>query len=152
MLAHLPLPSSSTQASLSIIKTTTPLLAKETHEAATGVLARSVFPVRLVALLEADVPVPSEAISLIVKEMGSVKPAVKRAFCGLAGDVFYGAEKVDFGKGSALVFAKALLPALEGSLKTVVGNPLNASGGPFEGYVAVVVLLGVLALTGKFGE
>lgn len=117
-----------------------------------AILARSVFPLHLVALLEADVPIPNEAITLIFKEMGSVKPGVKRAFCGLAGDVFYGAAKVDFGKGSALDFAKALLPAFEGSLKTVVGNPLNTSGGPFEGYVAVVVLLGVLASTGKFGE
>jgi hypothetical protein len=135
--------------SASLVEATTPLLAKETHEAAVAVLAAA-LPPHLVFLLKLDMPISAGTTTLIVKEMNNSKPGVRRAFASLAGRVFFEAD-VDFSTGTASEFAKVLLPAFENSLKTVAGNPLNASGGPLEGYIAVAVLLGPLSRTGKFG-
>ena len=51
-------------------------------------------------------------------------------------------------------FAKVLLPSFEFCLKTVSSTPLNSSGGPFEGYVAIATLLqvGPLAQSKKFSK
>ncbi|KAG5642517.1 hypothetical protein DXG03_002618 [Asterophora parasitica] len=147
MLAFLT-PSSSVSAAL--IQTTTPLLAKETHEGATTVLAGA-LPAHLVFLLSTGTGVAQETVALIAKEMGSVKPSVRRAFCALAGAVFVG-EGLDFGVSPGLEFSKALVPALEGSLKSVAANPLGVGAGPLEAYVAAAVLLGPLAKTKKFDD
>lgn len=146
MLAFLT-PSSSV--STSVIESTTSLLVKETHEAAVAVLA-SALPPHLIFLLKTDVPISASAAALIAKEMSSSKPPVRRAFVSLAGRVFFEAD-VDLSTGNALEFAKAILPAFDNCLKMVVGNPLNSSSGPLEGYIAVAVLLGPLSRTGKFG-
>ncbi|KAG6873014.1 hypothetical protein C0995_003975 [Termitomyces sp. Mi166 len=148
MLAHLA-PSSSISASL--IQMTTPLLAKETHEGATAALAGA-LALHIIFLLKSpgSGTLAPEMTALIAKEMGNMKPGVRRAFCGLAGTVLVGGP--DFGEAQALGFAKAILPALEGSLKTVAANPVNASAGPLEAYVATTVLLGPLAKTGKFND
>ncbi|KAF8057458.1 armadillo-type protein [Lyophyllum atratum] len=145
MLAVLP-PSPSVSGVL--IQTATLLLAKETHEGATAVLA-SALPARIIFILTSG-PIASEIMHFIAKEMGSAKPGVRRAFCVLAGTVLTGG--LDFSSGPALEFAKAVVPALEGSLKTVAGNPLGASGGPLEAHIAAAVLLGPLARTGKFSD
>ena len=135
--------------SAALIQTTTLLLAKETHEGATSVLAAA-LPPHIIFLLREGSLLP-ETTQLIAKEMSSVKPGVRRAFCGLAGSVFFhGQDVVETESGAA--FAKALLPSFELSLKTVSSNPLNSSGGPFEGYVAVATLLGPLAQSKKFGK
>ena len=132
-----------------LIQTTTPLLAKETHEGVTSVLAAA-LPPHIIFLLREGSLLP-ETTQLIAKEMSSVKPGVRRAFCGLAGSVFFhGQDVVETESGAT--FAKALMPSFESSLKTVSNNPLNSSGGPFEGYVAVATLLGPLAQSKKFGK
>ncbi|KAG5725284.1 Translational activator gcn1 [Termitomyces sp. T112] len=148
MLAHLA-PSSSISASL--IQTTTPLLAKEVHEGVTACLVGALAP-HIVFVLKSPVSgaLTPETTALIAREMGNVKPGVRRAFCGLAGTILVGG--LDFGEEQALCFAKAIVPALEGSLKTVAANPLNASAGPLEAYIATTVLLGPLAKTGKFND
>ena len=135
--------------STALIQSTTSLLAKETHEGAIAVLAAA-LPRHIIFLLR-EGSLLSEITQLIAKEMGSAKPAVRRAFCGLAGSVFFqGQDVVETESGAT--FAKALLPSFESSLKTVSSNPLNSSGGPFEGYVAVATLLGPLAQSKKFGR
>lgn len=135
--------------STSLIQSATLLLAKETHEAATSVLAAA-LPPHIIFLLREGSLLP-ETTHLIAKEMSSVKPGVRRAFCGLAGSVFFqGQDIVETDSGAT--FAKALLPSFELSLKTVSSNPLNLSGGPFEGYVAVATLLGPLARSKSFGK
>jgi hypothetical protein len=146
MLSFLP-PSSGVSAS--VVESSTPLLAKETHEAAIAVLA-SALPPHLVFLLKTDMAISAGTTHLIAKEMNNSKPVVRRAFASLAGRVFF-EEDVDYSTGKAFEFAKAILPAFENSLKMVVGNPLNSTGGPLEGYIAVAVLLGPLSRTGKFG-
>jgi len=140
-------PSSSVSAS--IVEASTPLLARETHEAAVAVLAAG-LPLQLVFLLKSDMPIPAETTVLIVKEMSNSKPGVRRAFASLAGRIFF-ETGIDFGFGKAFEFATAMLPAFENSLKAIAGNPLNSSSGPLEGYIAVAALLGPLAGTGKFG-
>lgn len=135
--------------STALIQSTTPLLAKETQEGATSVLAAA-LPPHIIFLLREGSLLP-ETTQLIAKEMSSAKPAVRRAFSGLAGSVFFqGQDLVETESGAT--FAKALLPSFESSLKTVSSNPLNSSGGPFEGYVAVATLLGPLSQSKKFGK
>ncbi|KAF8063638.1 armadillo-type protein [Lyophyllum atratum] len=111
--------------------------------------SRAALPARIIFILTSG-PIASEIMHFIAKEMGSAKPGVRRAFCVLAGTVLTGG--LDFSSGPALEFAKAVVPALEGSLKTVAGNPLGASGGPLEAHIAAAVLLGPLARTGKFND
>lgn len=135
--------------SAALTQTATSLLAKETHEGATSVLAAA-LPPHIIFLLREGSLLP-EITHLIAKEMSSVKPGIRRAFCGLAGSVFFqGQDVVETECGAT--FAKAVLPSFELSLKTVSSNPLNSSGGPFEGYVAVTTLLGPLAQSKKFGK
>ncbi|KAG6844943.1 hypothetical protein H0H87_002276 [Tephrocybe sp. NHM501043] len=148
MLAHL---APSADISASLIQTTTPLLAKETHEGSIIVLAGA-LTAHIVFLLTSPASsfLKPETVTLIAKEMGSTKPAVRRTFCGLAGTVLVGG--LDFEDQRALDFAKALVPALEGSLKTVAANPLTVNAGPLEAYIATAALLGPLARTGKFTD
>ncbi|RDB20660.1 eIF-2-alpha kinase activator gcn1 [Hypsizygus marmoreus] len=136
--------------SLSLIQAATPLLAKETHEAATAVLAAA-LPAHIIFLLKSETSIPTDTMNLISKEMGSTKPTIRKAFSTLAGDVLM-EDEVDFGTGKALEFAKGLIPAWENALKTVSGNPLNSSGGPLDGYIAVAVLLGPLSRITQFTD
>ncbi|CAA7260345.1 unnamed protein product [Cyclocybe aegerita] len=139
MLAFLP---PAEEVSTTLLQTTTPLLAKEPHEGTTAVLAAALS--RHIVFLLSQSSVPSETTQLIAKEMSNAKPTVRKAFVGLAGSVLFDEPHVlDHDNGVA--FARALLPAFENCLKTVSSNPLNSSGGPYEGYVAVAVLLGPLA-------
>lgn len=146
MLSFLP-PSDGVSATL--IQTSTPLLAKEPHEGATAVLAAALPP--HIDFLLRESSLSSETTQLIAKEMSNSKPAVRKAFVGLAGSVFFnGQGTLETEKGVA--FANALLPSFEACLKTVASNPLNSSGGPYEGYVAISVLLGPFAQSKKFGQ
>ncbi|KAG6864935.1 hypothetical protein C0991_006286 [Blastosporella zonata] len=138
--------------SASLVQSATPLLAKETHEGVVGVLAGALAP-HLVFLLTTNSPLPPETATLIAKEMGSAKVRLRRAFCALAGDVlFNGGAGLDFEQSETMKFAKTLVPALEGSLKFVAANPLGASAGSLEAYIAAAVLLGPIAGTGKFDD
>jgi len=148
MLASLP-PSS--EVSSSICQGIAPLLAKEPHEGAMSVLAAA-LPVHVGFLLNNNIALSSDFATLVAKEMASLKPPVRRAFCSLAGGAIWSAAAAD-GEitETALAFTKAVLPALENSLKNVSSNPLNSSAGPLEAYIAVAVMLGPLSRSGKFG-
>jgi hypothetical protein len=136
--------------SQALVETAIPLLAKESSEGATSALASS-LGAHVTFLLKNDSDKLKDVTQLLVKEMNSAKPAVKRAFVSLAGDIFY--EGSDFLEGEkGVAFAKALVPAFETSLKNVSGNVINSSAGALEGYVAVAVLLGPLLRSGQFGE
>ncbi|KAF9012742.1 armadillo-type protein [Cyathus striatus] len=138
----------STGVSPVILQSIVPLLAKEAHELSIITLVGSLTPHFVILLKESSVP--NDAIQLIAKELNSPKPAVRRAFSGLVGAVLFDHGVLSTEKGAA--FAKSVIPALENCLKTITANPLNASGGPFEGYVAVSVFLGPLANSGKFAD
>ena len=125
-------PSSST--STAIVPAGLPLLAKETHDAAISVLAASVAP-HLAYCMKQDIALPVDIVSLVVKEMNSVKPVTRRAFCRLLGDAFWRLDNIK--SDISLSLAKAVLPALENNLKTVAAGPLAAAAGPLEGYTAV---------------
>jgi len=134
-----------------VVQTATTLLAKESHEAATAVLASALSP--HIRFLISHSVLPSEVAPLIAKEMGSSKPASRRAFCSLAGSVFFTGNDDSAGTSALLEtksgasFAEAVLPGFEAALKAVASNPINAN--PFEGYIAISVLLG--PISGKFG-
>ncbi|OBZ65072.1 Translational activator GCN1 [Grifola frondosa] len=130
-----------------IIQTMLPLLAKETHDAAIVVSTSSITP-HLVFCLNANTVLPEDVMSLVVREMNSSKPAIRRAFCSLVGDAFW--QLGELKSEVSLTFAKAVLPAFETNLKTVAANPLNAVAGALEGYIAVAILLGPLSRSGQF--
>lgn len=132
----------------SIVQIVPPLLAKETHDAATDALAAA-LPPHIGFLLQSNKALSSDTTALIAREMNNSKPAVRHAFCSLAGAALW--ENVDLVSDASYSFAKAVLPAFEASLKTVSSNPLTSSGGPLQGYIALSVLLGPLSRSGKFG-
>ncbi|KAF8959922.1 armadillo-type protein [Flammula alnicola] len=136
-----------TGVSLPLVQATTVLIPKEPHEAATSVLVAA-LPSHIVFLLR-EASLPTETIQLISKEMNSSKPAVRKAFVGLAGSIFLDDQGVMDTENGA-VFATGLLSSFETCLKTVSSNPLNSSGGPYEGYVALSVLLGPFARSKRF--
>ena len=140
---------SSEQLSLVMIKSVPALLAKETNEAALSVLASSLTP-HLIFHLRENFPIPDEVLKLLVVEMQNSKPMVRRAFVSLVGEVFW--TLGDMTTTSAATLARAVFTAFESSSKSVATNPLNASAGPVEGYVAAAVLLGPFARSGIFGS
>ncbi|KZT22524.1 ARM repeat-containing protein [Neolentinus lepideus HHB14362 ss-1] len=146
MLDSLP-PSSAV--SSAILQDAPALFTKESHEAAITVLVTS-LSVHITALLQANEKIPVGASILIVKEMNSPKPAIRRAFCLLAGTVFWTLGNLE--SDAALDFAKSVLPAFETNLKTVAANPLGAVAGPLEGYIAVATLFGAFTASGKLGD
>jgi hypothetical protein len=107
------------------------------------------LPAHVVFLLR-EGKLPVETMQLISKEVNNTKPAVRKAFVGLAGAIFYEDQSV-LDSPNAAAFAKSLMPAFEGCLKSVAANPLNVSGGPYEGYVALAILLGPFARSKQFG-
>lgn len=134
--------------SASIVETSLPLLAKETHDASVSVLASSLAP-HLISCLKSDAPLPGAVSSVAAKEMTNSKPVIRRAFCSLVGSALWDLESIE--SPSALNFAKALVPSLETNLKTVAANPTGAAAGPLEGYVAAAILLGPLSRSKQFG-
>ncbi|PBK90411.1 ARM repeat-containing protein [Armillaria gallica] len=142
MLASIP----ACAVSASVVQTTTPLLAKESHDAAVFALASALRP-HILHLLQSNISLAKDTVSLIAKEMNSLKPPIRRAFCALAGNVLWSSENLD--TPAWLAFAAAVLPSFESSLKTISNNP---NAGAFEGYIAVAVLLGPLAQAGKFDD
>lgn len=138
-----------------------PPAGKETHEGAGAVLAAALprhlgYVLRYGAKDAADAPKAAEVLknltALIAKEMGSIKPGVKKAFVALAGSVFFedAVERQEGEVDRVTEFAKAVLPSFESLLKNATANPLNAVG-IVEGYIAAAVLLGPVARLGKFG-
>jgi Generalcontrol nonderepressible 1 (Gcn1) N-terminal len=139
----------SAQVSSVMVKSVPVLLAKETNEAALPILTSSLTP-HLAFHLREDLPFPDEVSKLLLKEMQSSKPTVRRAFVALVGETFWALENLK--TSSAATFARAVFPSFESSLKSLLTNPLNAAGGPLEGYVAAAVLLGPFARSGAFGS
>ncbi|TFY63660.1 hypothetical protein EVJ58_g3122 [Rhodofomes roseus] len=135
--------------SAAILETGLPLLAKETHDAAVSALSSSLTP-HLGYCLREDVAVPPDATSVLVKEMNSSKPVIRRAFCVLVASAFWDLQSLPTTTSESL--GRALLPAFETNLKTVASGPLTAAAGPLEGYTATAVLLGPFAASGKFDD
>ncbi|KAI0688462.1 ARM repeat-containing protein [Cytidiella melzeri] len=146
MLGHL---SSSPEVSPALVQSALPLLAKETHDTATCVLARSVTP-HLIFSLHEDLPLFSEASSLIAKSMNDTKPAIRRAFCSLLGNTMWQLEAVSSQASQTLV--RAVLPSMDSNLKIVANSPASAPAGPLEGYIAVALFLGPIRRGGKFDD
>ena len=141
--------SSSAQLSPVVVKSVPALLAKETNEAALPVLATSLTP-HFIFHVRENLPVPDEVLKLLVAEMQNAKPTARRAFVSLVGETFWALG--DLTTTSAITLARAVVSAFESSLKSVATNPLNASAGPVEGYVAAAILLGPLSRSGVFGS
>jgi len=133
-----------------LLETSIPLLSKESNEGAIAALAPS-LGMHVAFLLKTDTDKLCNVTQLIVKEMNNSKPATRRAFASMAGDIFYeGGDFLDGEKGVS--FASALIPAFEASLKNASGNLLSNPAGALEGYVAVAVFLGPLLCLEQFSE
>jgi len=141
--------SASPQVSSLMVKSVPAVLAKEANEAAIATLASSLTP-HLALHLRENLPVPDEVLKLFVSQMQNSKPIVRRAFVSLVGETFW--VLGDLTTASATTLARAVVTAFESSLKSIATNPLNASAGPVEGYVAAAVLLGPFSRSGVFGS
>ncbi|KAF9047662.1 armadillo-type protein [Panaeolus papilionaceus] len=132
--------------SSTLVQSSIPLLAKETNDTAISTLASS-LPSHISYVVK-HTGLPADITQLIAKEMANAKPAIRRAFVGLAGKIFFDEQDVlQTEKGVQL--AKGLLPSFEAALKSA---SLNPASGPFEGYVALSVLLGPFSKSGKFNS
>lgn len=145
MLAAVP---PSTAVSSAIVTSVPSLISKETHDAATSILATA-LPSHISSLLRADSPLSADITALLASGMTHAKPVIRRAFCAVVGDVFW--ELEDLKTDAEGKFARAVFPSFEVNLRTVVANPLGAVAGPLEGYIAMAVLLGPILRSGKFG-
>jgi len=146
MLQSLP-PSPAT--SPEIVSSVPALLIKETNDLAIAVLG-SALSSHLSYQLRGSEALPVPVASSIVKELANAKPPIRRAFYSAVGGAIWGLDSLENEVFAALV--KAILPALETSLKNVSANPIGAAAGPLEGYVAVALLLGPLKRSGKHGN
>lgn len=144
MIKHIP-PTSSTSGV--IVESIPPLVLKETHEVAMSALVSS-LPLHLVHQLRSDRAPSKATLDIVVKEMNSSKPAIRRAFSSIVGDTLWSLSALE--TQASLSYAQAVFPALEANLKTIGANPLASS--PAEGYIAIAVLLGPFARSGKFSE
>lgn len=141
MLSILP-PSPTTSSEL--VAVTLALLSKETNDHAfssmMSLLARHLQP-----SLVGGTPVSTPQLAALIKGMQEVKASIRRMVFLTIGKVLW-----SFGSNGNKVGAEAkklgegLLPGFEGALKTVSSNPLNASAGSLEGYVALAILKGRL--------
>ncbi len=138
----------SAQVSSVMVKSIPALLAKETNEAALPILASSLTK-HLAFYLREDFLLPDEVLKLFMAETHNNKPSIRRAFIMVTGDTFWSLGNLRTTNSIAL--ARAVFPAFESSLKSVAANPLNAAGGPLEGYIAAAVLLGPFSRSGVFG-
>ena len=146
MAAHLK-PSSSISALITGILPQ--LVAKETNDVALALLSTALSP-HISFLLSSGEGIPSDTVSLLTKEMNNPKSSIRRAFCVIVGEVFWTSSNFD--SEVFVAFSNAILPAFETNIKNVATNPLNAAAGPLEGYIALAVLLGPLARSGKHGK
>lgn len=141
MLSVLP-PSPTTSSELVAI--TLSLLPKETNDHAFSSMM-SLLAQHLRPSLVGGTPVSAPHLAALIKGMQEAKASIRRMVFLTIGKVLWsfdsdgdkvGAEAKKFGEG--------LLPGFEGALKTVSSNPLNASAGSLEGYVALAILKGRL--------
>ncbi|PSR76114.1 hypothetical protein PHLCEN_2v8664 [Hermanssonia centrifuga] len=132
-----------------VVQSTSPLLAKETHDSAVSVLASSLTPHLLFCLRE-NISIHPDVQTLIAKEMTSAKPPLRRAFCSLTGDAFWQLGELTTEASSD--FAKVVFPSYETNLKTVAASPIGSPAGPLEAYIAIAILLGPFARGGKFDD
>lgn len=146
MLGYLP---PSQDVSPTIVEAGPALLSKETHDGAITVLALSLAH-HIVFCLRENLALPAATQTAIAKDMNATKPPMRRAFSSLVGNVLW--ELGNLSTQTALDFAKAVLPSLENSLKTVAASPAAPPAGPLEGYIAVALLLGPYHDSGKFGR
>ena len=146
MLRSLP---SSPVTSPEVVSSVPALLTKETSDPAITALS-SALSSHLSYQLRVNEVLPAPATNAIVKELANAKPPIRRAFYSAIGGAIWSLDSLETEAPAALV--KAILPALETSLKNVSANPVGVAAGPLEGYAAVALLLGPLKWSGKHGN
>lgn len=146
MLQSLP-PSHTT--SPEVVSSVPALLIKETSDPAIAALA-SALSSHLSHQLRVNEVLAVPVTNVIVKELANSKPPIRRAFYSAVGGAIWSLDSLE--NEAPAAFIKAILPALEASLKNVSANPIGAAAGPLEGYVAVALLLGPLKRSGKHGN
>jgi len=146
MLQSLPLSPTTSPEVVSLVPA---LLTKENSDPAIAALS-SALSSHLSFQLRENEALPAPATNTIVKELANAKPPIRRAFYSAIGGAIWSLGSLETEASDALV--KAILPALETSLKTVSANPVGVAAGPLEGYIAVALLLGPLKWSGKHGN
>lgn len=131
-------------ASLIIVVTSLPLLAKESNDAVMASIEAAIIP-HLVFVTRQGVVLPADVTTLLSKELNGLKVNVRRSLSNVIGQMFWrvgdDSSAPDNATKALDAIAKSAAPALQAYLKTVSATPLNPPGGVRQGYVAVAILL-----------
>ena len=141
----------SSETSPFVLDALSPLLSKETNDAATQALVASVSP-HIRFHLQNDIALPSAVLSTLTRELNGSKIALRRAMVSMIGDVLFSCHESHTSTGVFRSLIETLIPAFSANIKAVSNNPLSAPAGPLEGYVALACLLGVVASGTEGGE
>ncbi|GAA5922766.1 Gcn1p [Sporobolomyces koalae] len=144
MLSILPV---SPKISLDAALVTLGALSKESNEQTVAAMSLTLSK-HVPAALLGNSPIPATQVAILVKGMAETKPPLRRIHCQTVGNIFWSLPAIATDErpitDAMISFAEAILPGLEGALKTITANTLNSPAGPLEGYVAVAVLKGRL--------
>ena len=133
--------SSSPYTSKLVVGDASTIMSKETNENAFSVLTSALAP-HAAETVKDGKTLPKDLLTILVRDMNSAKPAIRRAVYSLVGYVFWVCSNCStVPAGSLKDFFDSILPSLESSLKAVSCNPLTVPAGPLEGYIALVIIL-----------
>lgn len=121
------------------LTTTVPLVVKETNDAALSVLAQAI-PSHFVFHLHSGGAIEKAVSDILVKEIISPRPSLRRAIEILIGESFYNLEENPWPE-NATIFFNSLLPGIEKSLKDISTSPLAIPSGPLDGWILLTILL-----------
>jgi hypothetical protein len=130
------------------------LIAKESNESMLSELGR-VGERNLAYLLKDGEGVGKATVDGLVKDAASGKAGVKRMLCGLIGSVLWCLRPSSTSVATApstqvTAFIDAILPVLEGYLKTAASITPSSTAGVVEGYVGVAGLVVVKSFGGAY--
>ncbi|KZV66749.1 ARM repeat-containing protein [Peniophora sp. CONT] len=123
------------------------ILSKDPSDA----LARGLAPHLAFVLSQDDIKDVKESAKVIEKEIGSTKPATRKAFAGLVAEAFWTVHTPSTPAAQAL--AKSVLPAFENTLKSASAVKTSTdTSGQLEGLLAAATLLGPLSRSESTSE
>jgi hypothetical protein len=127
-----------------IVRIVTPLMEKETNDAALSAISEA-LPKHIVDLLRNSVQLETATVSVIMKEMSSAKPASRKTAIAIIGQVFWDLSLlINDGEKwpiDANLLLDKLKPALDKILKDAPTNSLAVGVGPLEAWIALSIIL-----------
>ncbi|EIW69657.1 hypothetical protein TREMEDRAFT_73934 [Tremella mesenterica DSM 1558] len=135
----------SDQTSAIVFETLSPLISKESNEAALHALCTAIIP-HLSYSLTSSTTISPASTSTLVKEFSSIKLASRRGVAHAVGSAIWKVhERGGQFSSEGWKFIHSITPALATSLASATSNQPAVVGGFLEGFVVVALTLGPLA-------